>query len=422
MNLRNGDRVALVGDSITAAGQYHLFLTDYYFTRRPKDKIRFYNLGISGGTANDANLRLDWDIQPKNCNKAFVMFGMNDIQYQLFQAAVCNQNKEQQKEAVKSGCYNIERLTEQIGGEIALMTPTPYEQLAELGQKNCFGADDSLKQIAAFDKKLAKEKGYLLIDLHMAMLRENTRLRKKEPDGSLVGADRIHPGILGHALIAREILKALGESETVSVFEYDMEIRAVCRMKNMRVHDLKLSEEGMQFIYQPNSLPLALDGESEQYLSLFNQEILRVSGLPKGKYRLLLDRLDAGTFTAAQLQKGIQLAVLEANPNLQRARYVHSLNQTRSEYEHKHRISKNFLIKLKAQKIDLTDKGRVEKAVESYASLYDNKEYYQFVKEMFYRFNMGTDKGFLEEMERMYQDIYRVNRPLDYRIELLRCI
>lgn len=421
MEIINGDRIGLIGDSITAAGQYHLFLTDYYYTRRPTEKIHFFNLGISGGTASDANLRFDWDIQPKNCNKAFVMFGMNDVQYQLFQKPGSDKNRNLQKKVVDSGCLNIKKLTGRFEGDIALLTPTPYEQLARLEKENCFGADDSLKLITTFEKKLAKEKGYLLIDLHAAMLRINAQLRKKDPCATLIGSDRIHPGITGHALIAREILKAFGESKTVSLFEYDIENRTVSRMRNMRVHNLRITPNSLKFTYHPNSLPMPLKDETSRYLSSFNQETLRVFGLKMGTYRLFMDRLDAGSFTAIQLQRGIQIAALEANPNLQRARYIHRLNQRRTEYEHQHRISKNFLIKLKAEGIDFKDKKRVKKAVEHYADLYESDQYYQFVKEMFYRFNMGSDDGFIDEIERMYREIYRINQPLAYQIELVRC-
>ena len=59
---KDGDRVVFFGDSITAGGSYHRFLSDYYLTRCPDADIRFFNAGVGGDNSFGALRRFTDDV------------------------------------------------------------------------------------------------------------------------------------------------------------------------------------------------------------------------------------------------------------------------------------------------------------------------------------------------------------------------
>ena len=76
-----GDRVALVGDSITHGGHYHSYIWLYYMTRFPDMPLTLMNCGVGGDEAKSILDRWDWDVLRKNPTYITLTFGMNDTGY-----------------------------------------------------------------------------------------------------------------------------------------------------------------------------------------------------------------------------------------------------------------------------------------------------------------------------------------------------
>ena len=77
----SGDRVALVGDSITHGGHYHSYIWLYYMTRFPDMPLTIMNCGVGGDTAENIINRWDWDVIRRNPTYITLTFGMNDTGY-----------------------------------------------------------------------------------------------------------------------------------------------------------------------------------------------------------------------------------------------------------------------------------------------------------------------------------------------------
>ncbi|MDB6136738.1 MAG: hypothetical protein JWM59_4981 [Verrucomicrobiales bacterium] len=77
--LRDGDTVAFLGDSITAARGYTKVVEVYTLMRFPDRKVRFINAGQGGDTAFGSLERLDRDVFSKGATVVTVAFGINDI-------------------------------------------------------------------------------------------------------------------------------------------------------------------------------------------------------------------------------------------------------------------------------------------------------------------------------------------------------
>ena len=79
-----------------------------------------------------------------------------------------------------------------------------------------------------------------------------------------------------------------------------------------------------------NDAPYNLAVASSDFVDALDQEMLKVSNLTNGRYRLTIDGKTAGEFTSAQLAQGINLAVLPT-PMLEQARLVGRLTQIRAD-------------------------------------------------------------------------------------------
>jgi lysophospholipase L1-like esterase len=77
--LKDGDTLAFLGDSITAARGYTKIVEHYTLMRFPDRKVRFVNAGEGGDTAQKCLARLDRDVFAKGATVVTVAYGINDI-------------------------------------------------------------------------------------------------------------------------------------------------------------------------------------------------------------------------------------------------------------------------------------------------------------------------------------------------------
>src|SRR5262249_25719783 len=95
--LKDGDRVVFYGDSITEQRLYTTYVEHYCTTRYPDRRITFINTGWGGDkvTGNDCQpcagvgglARIKRDLLDHHPTVVTLLFGMNDGQYQDFNAA-----------------------------------------------------------------------------------------------------------------------------------------------------------------------------------------------------------------------------------------------------------------------------------------------------------------------------------------------
>ena len=76
--LRDGDTVAFLGDSITAARGYTKIVELCTLMRYPERRVRFWNAGQGGDTAAGSVERLERDVFNQGATVVTVAFGVND--------------------------------------------------------------------------------------------------------------------------------------------------------------------------------------------------------------------------------------------------------------------------------------------------------------------------------------------------------
>ena len=185
---QSGDRVAFFGDSLTHAGSYHRFIRDYYFTRYPGIDLKTFNCGNGGGSAQGALFRMDMDLFNFQPNKVFVMFGMNDVDRYCYGVENPDaENLRRRKLALESYAEGMEalirRLLEAKIEEIVLLSPTPYEEEAEMKEMNLKGTCEALIACREINDRLAEKYGCGTVDLFSPMLANNIQ-KEMEQDSA----------------------------------------------------------------------------------------------------------------------------------------------------------------------------------------------------------------------------------------------
>ncbi len=238
VDMLEGKRVAVLGDSITQGGTY-VSLVSYYLDRLyPTKNFDIYSLGLSSetvsGLSEESHIkhgfarpclfeRLDRLLAKVKPEVVIACYGMNCGIYQPLDDARFN--------AFKSGVSNlIERCTKAGAKTVILVTPPLYD----------FKKDDPmafydgvLGSYGAWEQTI-KIPGVYIIDLHSVM----RKVRNEKPD-AVISNDRIHPGEEGHLLMAKTILKGLGvivPEEDLASIKKDPLFNLVAKRRAMRAN------------------------------------------------------------------------------------------------------------------------------------------------------------------------------------------
>ena len=204
----DGARVCFVGDSLVARNQYLPVIIDTYKKTFPDRKVRFFNCGVSGGTAKFAHDSFEDDVMLCKPTHIMVAFGVNDSgrtrlekprsearyqylleRYQIYResvAALC-------QKAIDAGC------------ELILCTPAPFDEYTETPIPTYRGGSVLICEYANYVRALAKEKNYTLVDFHECL---STALQIDE--SPLFEADHVHPTFHGFYLMAKYFLAQQG--------------------------------------------------------------------------------------------------------------------------------------------------------------------------------------------------------------------
>lgn len=433
---KDGDRVCFVGDSITHGGGYHAFVFLFYTTRFPDRHIAVFNCGISGDSAGGAVRRFEWDIAAHEPTVSTIMLGMNDVGRGMYGNQTPDAALQQRRQAaIDSHVANLRQLAEALrrqGSRLVFITPSIYDQTSTMATENLFGVNDALGLCAVQARALAAELGGSVVDFHGEMTRLNAELQKTDPAATLVGRDRVHPGALGHLLMAYVFLKAQGVSPYVSKTAIDAGAGRLLNAQNATVTDLTASAERVSFVSLEQALPFPIPAGAEGALTLvpflqdIDQQVLAVSNLAPGTYELRIDDAVVGEYPAADLASGVNLATNAKTPQYQQAKTVAAANDKRhgliSGKLRSFALTETYLRGVKD--LDLADFAAVTKALNERvekmkASASPYAGYYEGQAKV-YIAEKAKAAEYAQEAEAALATMLTANRPSAHRFELRR--
>jgi lysophospholipase L1-like esterase len=350
-NAATGDVVSVIGDSITAGRRWHRYIHDYHVTRFPSRRVSFANAGISGDTAGGVLRRLERDVLVARPTVAVFLLGMNDVgrgDYDVGMPATAETlaSREQSLEGFRTNMRTLSgRLRANGVRGLIYCSPTPYDETAVTRKTNTLvGVNAGLGRCGAILREVAAEFNGEFVDFHGPMTDLNVQAQRTNAAASIVGWDRIHPGVEGQMVMAYLFLKAQGMPAIVSSVALDAGQPAVLESLNAEVSQLSATATQLVFTALERALPWPVEAEARKALATLpfekdlNQQLLRVAGLKPGVYRLAIDDAVVGDFAAAELAQGINLAFREETPQYRQAQAVQALLEQRREGEMRLRV------------------------------------------------------------------------------------
>ncbi|GCB36566.1 SGNH/GDSL hydrolase family protein [Bacteroides faecalis] len=431
---KEGDRAVFLGNSITDGGHYHSFIWLYYMTRFPDMHIRVFNGGIGGDTAYDMNKRLDGDIFSMNPTVLMVTFGMNDSGYFEYNGDNAKEFGEQKyQESIKNFQQMEKRFKELPSTRMVMLGTSPYDETAKIKDNTVFKKkNETIKRIVEYQKESAAKNGWEFTDLNAPMVALNQQFQQKDSTFTLCGNDRIHPDNDGHMVMAYLFLKAQGFSgKNVADIEINANKKETVKSENCTISNIKKIGKDISFDYLAESLPYPLDtiargwGSKKSqadvikvvpFMEEMNSEILKVTGL-KGQYRLLIDDEEIGTWNAADLEKGINLAAESKTPQYQQALAIMHLNEYRWELERTFREYAWCQFGFFQQQGLLFANNR--KAIEVMDENVDKNMWLKGRRDMYSKMIYESVRDARQqEMEVLVSKIYEINKPITRKVVL----
>jgi lysophospholipase L1-like esterase len=374
---QSGDTVCWVGDSITHGGTYHAIVELFYATRFPDRSIRYYNAGISGdrasGIMSDEAYRLNVDILDHKPTVAPIMLGMNDVGRGDYGADKSGPEVDQKRQrSLELYDENMRKLMDSLtkaGARLILIQPSIFDQTTTLAGAgfNAIGSNDAIGKCSLKIEQWAKEYHAGTVNFYGVMNEINEREQKKDPNYTLIGKDRIHPGPVGHFVMAYTFLKAQNMPREVAVIGINAKKETPGTIVNGEVRHIKKSSTGVEFDAFEKSLPLVVPDEAKPALDLvpfmneLNRETFTVAGLAKGEYTLKIDNEDVGDFTAAQLSSGIDLAGNPKTPQYRQSAVATRISSDRTKVGAALRDIAAQKYNLSKAKVDVSDSADVER-------------------------------------------------------------
>lgn len=328
---RDGDRVVIIGDSITEQHLYSNYVEMWTVSRFPKWNITFRNVGIGGDRSTGGNHRFQRDVLVHQPTAMTVDFGMNDGNYRAFDEA-----------GFKTYMGGLQGMADQAKAaklRVAWITPSPVEK-AEEGPA-IEGYNQTLEKYSAGVKQIASGDGGLFVDQFHPFVAAIDKARDADAKNRIGGGDAVHPGPPGQAVMAWAILKGLGFPRLVSQAEIDASQPKVVNSEQCQISELAAREGGLAFQRADEALPFfPVEAESinpwAPVRDELNQYGLKITGLKPGKYDLRLDGAKIADYTADELAQGVNLTkpALAGGPVAEQVGAVWSAVKAKNQYYH----------------------------------------------------------------------------------------
>jgi len=324
MLIRDGQKVLLIGDSITNAGGYVQYVEAFLRTRFPDGRFTLINLGLPSETVTglsepdhpfprpNVHERLDRALDRVKPDVVVACYGMNDGIYYPF--------SEDRFVQYQQGIRKVVQKARGAGAAVILMTPPPFDpvpvkaKLLPLNSPKFSWVNpyerynDVLDRYSAWILTLRKE-GIPVADPHRETARFLDTIRHEQPGFALTG-DGVHPTPSGHALVAFALLETIGVPRDVDEAEIDAGKR---KARQGTVTGIRADQGALSFDWTTR-LPMPKDPQWAPGLAKIsrmderlNRHRLVVRGLTKPVYVLWEGNTRLGEVKRTELEAGLDV-------------------------------------------------------------------------------------------------------------------
>ena len=409
LDLKDGDTLVFLGDSITHQCLYTQYIEDFFYTRYPKTRIHFHNAGVGGDRAKDALDRFDEDVAAYKPKYVTILLGMNDGAYRGFDQPTFD--------TYSAGMTTILEKIAALGATAVPMTPTMFDSRAKRAKNDNAEPRNSLYNgvlafYGAWLRDQAEQRGLGYVNMWGPLNDITLAQRKTDPAFTMIG-DGVHPGAAGQCVMAVAVLNDIVAKSNVSTILIEEKDGALAANATGGVIEGFTSGEKIAFSFAANRLPWVLPPEAAQGYKLtaaghrLSQEKFAARGLKAGKWQLSIDGQPVGTYPAAALAAGIELQENDKTPQYQQALKVALLNKQRNDTAYQ--PLRGEYAQLKGKRRDL------KKLADANSPELDAKKA-EF--DTYYTAQKAKVADLLAKARALEDDIYRANQPVPRKYEL----
>lgn len=317
--IKAGDRVAIIGDSITEQRHYTRFMECYLLACSGVPDVRVFQYGWSGETASGFNNRVTNDLTGFKPTVATTCYGMNDGGYQAWKPEI--------GKGYEGNMRNVIKKLQDLGvrtiviGSPGVVDSKFFQQGKMFGDKPAHEAyNDTLAHLRDIDRQMAEELKQPFANVFQTMYDAMGPAKAKLGDTYPIGGtDGVHPAPNGHLLMAQAFLKAMKFDGQIALITLDLSGKVP---QVTAGHKLLSSNKGpgsSTAEIESTRWPFCFDVDPKAQsgtrsilpFTSFNDDLNRFTlvvknlGAAKGKVTW---GEESKEFTAEQLEKGVNLA------------------------------------------------------------------------------------------------------------------
>ena len=303
--VEKGDRIVVVGDSITEQKIYSRFIEDYVTMCTPELDVRVIQLGWSGETAPGFLGRMNQDLIPFKPTVVTTCYGMNDGGYRAYDDGIGKRYLDAMKQIVE----NLKK----IGATVVIGSPGAVDTGTWRGPADVY--NDNLNHLKELDRQLAAAEGMPFADVHGLMIEVMKKAKAAYgPQFPVCGGDGVHPSADGQLVMAQAFLKTFGVSGDIGTFTVDLAGEATAteghKVLSWRGGTVEIESRRYPFCFYGDEKSPDSPRSILPFLA-FNEDLNRltlvVRNLKADQARVTWGKT-AKTFTRQELAKGVNLA------------------------------------------------------------------------------------------------------------------
>jgi lysophospholipase L1-like esterase len=334
--LKKGDRLAIVGDSITEQKMYSRVMETYLTVCVPELQITARQYGWGGETASGFLKRMTNDCLRFEPTVATTCYGMNDHGYRPYEEAIGEKYRDRSTAIVRSFKANGVRVVQGSPGCVGLRKDWDAASVESKNLNLC-----TLRNIGI---EIAATEKVRFADVFWPMLTAGYAGQQKYgADYAIAGKDGVHPGWAGSFVMAYAFLKSFGLDGEIGTITVDLKSG---KARVSKGHKVVSAKDGTVEI-QSSRYPFCATGEPDKDNSIrsamklvpFNQELNRLTLVGKkgaaSRYKVTWGA-ESKSFTAEQLARGVNLAeAFPVNPFSDAFNKVDRAVKAKQDYETK---------------------------------------------------------------------------------------
>ncbi len=310
LQLKQGDRLAIIGDSITEQKMYSRVMETYLTVCVPELEITARQYGWGGEQAPGFLNRMTNDCLRFKPTVATTCYGMNDHGYRPYEAGIGDRYRKYSTAIVQGFKANGIRIIQGSPGCVGTKNQPGWD-VAGVEVKNL-----NLGELRNIGIEIATQEKVGFADVFWPMLKAGVEGRQKyAANYNIAGGDGVHPGWAGSTVMAYAFLKSFGLDGEIGTFTVDLQSGKAAVSKG---HEVLPGNAGAITI-KSSRYPFCAAGDvtkddnirSAMTLVPFNQELNRLTLIAKGgaakSYKVTWGK-ESKSYSAGQLAKGVNLA------------------------------------------------------------------------------------------------------------------